>query len=86
MNQSEHENNEIKILFKTPFEGQVVQDLELNIPKSWTIEKIKQKIQETHQLKPRKSYQRLIFAGRVLNNNQVVEDVLKDVRNNQSNK
>jgi hypothetical protein len=69
----------VKILFKIPFTS--VQDHSFQIPLDWDILKVKNFLFLNHPNKPGLPNQKLIYAGRLLNNKTLVRDILEDVEN-----
>ena len=67
-----------KILFKIAHEH--ASDISFEVPLKWSVATIKKFIELKHPLKPPASQQKLFFAGRVLANQDVLKDILSQVR------
>lgn len=67
----------IEILFKIPQEH--IENISLKFDLNATIEQIKKQIQSSHALKPAPHKQKILYAGKLRQNEEVLKDVLGSV-------
>lgn len=68
----------VTLVVKTP--NQKVDDLRIDCALEWSVEQVKRHLSSVYPTKPESQHQRLIYSGKLLNDNLILRDVLREVR------
>lgn len=72
---SSYENSEVSLTIRTPTLAD--EDVEISCRLEWTVIRVKREIEQRFEKRPRPADQRLVYAGKLLEDHSVLGDVLR---------